>query len=81
MGIGLGYDLSGWTNMPMVASLELSRSRLSESGVGSIDVDSVRFGLTLPLGGSSTVAPQNSTAAAAMEPRRNALSTTLLGMY
>jgi hypothetical protein len=78
-GIGIGYDLSAATNFPAILSLELARTRLSDD-VDSIDEDSIRFGLTLPLGGAKTL-PLNSAASNAMSPNRTALTTALVGSF
>jgi hypothetical protein len=78
-GIGIGYDLSAATNFPAILSLELARTRLSDD-VDSIDQDSIRFGLTLPLGGAKTM-PLNSAASNALSPNRTALTTALVGSF
>lgn len=79
MGLGLGYDL----NMGGVAStvsLELARTDLSVFG-GSTDLDTVRLGLTLPLGGKGTEAPLNSVADSVFNPRHGAVNAALTGAF
>ena len=78
-GFGVGYDLTATAGFPASLSLELARSQIDD-GVDSYDEDSIRFGLTLPLGGTKTV-PMNSVAANAMSPNRTALSTALVGAF
>ena len=79
VGVGFGYDLSTVANVPAIVSLELARAQFDD-GVDRYDEDTIRFGLTLPLGGSKT-APMNSVAANAMTPNRTALTTALVGAY
>ncbi|SEK72965.1 hypothetical protein SAMN05421666_0309 [Roseovarius nanhaiticus] len=74
-GIGVGYDLSQISNVPAQMSLELARTTL-DAGVGAdTDVDTVRLGVTIPLGERRSAAPLNSLADSIMTPRHNALST------
>ncbi|OZB19574.1 MAG: hypothetical protein B7X55_03145 [Rhodobacterales bacterium 34-62-10] len=78
-GLGLGYDLSTTANFPATLSLEVARSTLDD-GTTSADLDSIRFGITLPVGGTKS-APLNSVASNAMSPNRTALSTALVGSF
>ncbi|MBK8440150.1 MAG: porin [Rhodobacter sp.] len=78
VGLGGAYDLSAMAGMPMAVSLELARSDFSAGGVGSTDVDTVRLGLTIPLGGKAAKAPLNSTADAILNPSHSAISQTVL---
>lgn len=80
MGLGVGYDLSQMTGMASVVSLELARTDLSAMG-GSTDLDTVRIGLTLPLGGKGTEAPLNSVADSIFNPRRGAVNAALTGAF
>ena len=57
VGVGVGYDLSAFTNFGAVASLELARSRLDD-GTDTYDEDSIRIGVTVPLGGTTSL-PMN----------------------
>ena len=80
MGLGVGYDLSQMTGMASVVSLELARTDLSVTG-GSADLDTVRIGLTLPLGGKGTEAPLNSVADSIFNPRHGAVNAALTGAF
>ncbi|QYX56715.1 hypothetical protein K1T73_17040 [Roseovarius sp. SCSIO 43702] len=79
-GVGVGYDLSRVAAVPAQLSLELARSNI-ETGAGDVDADTVRLGLTMPLGGGKTGAPLNSVSHATMKPRHNALSTLIDTTY
>ncbi len=81
MGLGVGYDLSQMTGMASVVSLELARTELEVSGLGSTDLDTVRIGLTLPLGGKGTEAPLNSVADSIFNPRHGAVNAALTGAF
>lgn len=78
-GFGFGYDLTDMANFPATLSLELARAQLDD-GVDKYNEDSIRFGITLPFGGTKT-APLNSVASNAMSPNRTALSTALVGSF
>jgi len=78
-GVGLGYDLSEAANFPAMLSFELARSRIDD-GSASYSEDSIRLGVSLPLGGAKTV-PLNSIASSAMSPNRTALTSVLVGIY
>lgn len=77
--IGGSYNLQGVSQIPAILSLEYARSTLFSGGP---DVDSVRFGVTIPLGntGKRTI-PLNSTASSIMTPRHNAISTTVDSIF
>jgi hypothetical protein len=79
MGLGLGYnlDLGGFAS---TVSLELARTDLSVFG-GGTDLDTVRLGLTLPLGGAGTEAPLNSVADSIFNPRHGAVNAALTGAF
>jgi hypothetical protein len=78
-GVGIGYDLSAVTSAPINLSLELARSDL-DAGAGSVEEDTVRFGVTFALGNAKR-APENSVARSVMTPRHNALSTLIDTAY
>jgi hypothetical protein len=78
-GVGFGYDLSSVANVPATLSLELARAQFDD-GIDSYNEDTIRFGVTLPLGGGKT-APLNSVANSAMSPNRTALSSALVGAF
>jgi hypothetical protein len=79
MGLGVGYnlDLGG---VASTVSLELARTDLSALG-GSTDLDTVRLGFTLPLGGKGTEAPLNSVADSIFNPRHGAVNAALTGAF
>lgn len=79
MGLGVGYnmDLGGVTS---TLSLEVARTDLSLMG-GSTDLDTVRLGWTIPLGGKGTEAPLNSVADSIFNPRHGAVNTALTGAF
>lgn len=79
MGLGVGYDLNLGGMWSMV-SLELARTDLSAFG-GGTDLDTVRLGFTLPLGGAGTEAPLNSVADSIFNPRHGAVNAALTGAF
>ena len=79
-GLGVGYDLSGMAGIASTVSLELARTDLSTGG-DDADLDTIRLGLTFPLGGSGTEAPLNSVADSIFNPRRGALNAALTGAF
>lgn len=79
IALGGSYDLSDRAGFPLIASLELSRTTLKSSFGGlEPDVDSIRLGITMPLGKGSAKAPLNSTADAILNPSHDVLSQSLL---
>lgn len=79
-GFGLGYDLDQMARVPAQLSLELSRTKVDPVGANT-DVDTIRLGVTIPLGGPNNGAPLNSNAKSAMSPRHNGLSTFYDNLY
>lgn len=79
MGLGVGYnlDLGG---VASTVSLELARTDLSALGSGT-DLDTVRIGFTLPLGGAGAEAPLNSVADSIFNPRHGAVNAALTGAF
>lgn len=79
MGLGLGYnvDLGG---VASTVSLELARTDLSAGSDGT-DLDTVRLGWTIPLGGKGTEAPLNSVADSIFNPRHGAVNAALTGAF
>lgn len=79
MGLGLGYnvDLGG---VASTVSLELARTDLSAGG-DSTDLDTIRLGWTIPLGGAGSEAPLNSVADSIFNPRHGAVNTALTGAF
>lgn len=51
-GVGVGYDLKQVSQVPALVSLELARSDVSLGGT-SADVDTIRLGVTFPLGNAN----------------------------
>ena len=78
-GLGAGYDL-GASLGNSVVSLELGRTNLG-TPVGSGHMNTVRLGLTVPLGRSKAAVPQNSVAGAVLNPTKNAVSQTVLTAF
>ncbi len=74
LGIGVDYNLLEISEIPGQVSLELARTDIDVGGASG-DIDTLRFGLTFPLGGRTSSTPLNSVARAAMAPRHNALTT------
>lgn len=77
VGLGLSYGL-GETMANSTLSLELARSSVSG---GLADMNSVRVGVTIPLGGNRTTVPQNSVAGSILNPGKNTISQTVLGAF
>lgn len=77
IGLGLSYDLGAMAGMPLSASVELARTT-PDFGGGSTDINSLRLGLTIPLGGNAASAPLNSTADAILNPSHSAITQTVL---
>ncbi len=80
VGLGAGYDLGSVLNFDAIASVELSRSDLSVGGLGDGNVDTVRFGFTIPLGKRSTV-PLNSVANSVLDPRHSVITGTAAAAF
>ncbi len=80
MGLGVGYDLSSMVGMASIVSLEVARTEVSLGG-GSEDLDTLRLGLTFPLGGKGTEAPLNSVADSIFNPRHGAVNAALTGAF
>lgn len=80
-GLGVGYDLSQISTVPAQVSLELARTNF-DFGLGAdSDVDTIRLGVTIPIGQRGGGAPLNSLADSIMTPRHNALSTLFDSQY
>ncbi|MDQ2067731.1 hypothetical protein Q9295_15245 [Xinfangfangia sp. CPCC 101601] len=79
LAVGGAYDLSERAGMPLIASLELARTTLDIAGGGfEPTVESIRLGLTMPLGRGSVKAPLNSTADAILNPSHTVISQTFM---
>jgi len=77
ISLGGSYDMSSFAGMPLMASLELAQTKPELFGTDT-DINSIRLGLTIPLGGNAAKAPLNSGADAILNPSHSALSQTLL---
>ena len=74
-GIGASYSLSGMTSIPLFASLEYSGAKVSNpSGPGESTLDGFTLSLTVPMGQSRSMVPENSVAAAVLNPTHSAIS-------
>jgi hypothetical protein len=73
-GIGASYSLASVFGRPAALSFEYERTSL-DGGFGDSDLDTLRLGLTIPLGPTGVQEPINSTAHLALRPRHNALPT------
>lgn len=80
LGLGVGYDLSQMTGMASIVSLEVARTDVSLGGT-SEDLDTIRLGLTFPLGGKGTEAPLNSVADSIFNPRHGAVNAALTSAF
>lgn len=79
IALGGSYDLTDRAGFPLIASLELARTTLKQPTMPiSPDVDSIRLGLTMPLGKGSVKAPLNSTADSILNPSHDVISQTFL---
>jgi len=76
LGIGVSYDLRQVSAIPGAVSMEVARSRL-DTPIGDADADTIRFGLTFPLGGQENSTPLNSVDRAVIAPRHNSVTTLL----
>ena len=79
-GIGASYDLNQIAGFSSSVSLELARSTIDLDG-DNADLDTVRFGLTIPLGGTGPTVPLNSVASGVLKPRHSALSSAVLSTF
>lgn len=77
LSLGGTYDLSASMGMPLVASLELARTKSDMLAEGE-NIDSVRLGLTIPIGKGKVQAPLNSSVDAILNPTRTAYSQWFL---
>ncbi len=80
IGFGLGYDLAQMTGFSSTLSLELARTTQSSGGF-SADLDTVRVGVSFPLGQKGTALPMSSVADAILNPRRGAFNTALTAAF
>ena len=77
MGLGVGYDLGAKTGFSSTLSLELASTDI---GAGD-NMDTVRLGLSIPLGKKGPMIPINSVADSVLNGRHNALISTLTSAF
>lgn len=76
-GIGASYFLGDHVGLPITMSLEAARSELVLLGT-SAEMDTIRLGLTVPLGGGGAKLPLNSAAGAIQNGRHSAVTSAIL---
>lgn len=81
MGLGLGYALPEFAAVSSTVSLELARTDLSALGTDAGNLDTIRLGLTIPLGGKGSEAPLNSVADSVFNPRHSAINAGLTSAF
>ncbi len=79
-GLGLAYKTAAISGIPTVLSLELARSTLDTPGP-SVDIDTVRFGVTIPLGKSKSHAPLNSVVNGIQNGGHSVVTSGVLGAF
>ncbi|ANT62950.1 hypothetical protein AYJ57_20960 (plasmid) [Salipiger sp. CCB-MM3] len=79
-GFGVSYNLDAVSEIPATLSLELARTTLDVDGYGG-DADTVRVGVTFPLGAGGAKLPLNSVAGAVQNGRHSALSSAALAAF
>lgn len=77
-GIGVSYDLSNMVNLPLYTSLEYGGTRASIGSDLDFDLDGFTVSVTVPMGGAASMVPENSVAAAALNPTHSALGQAAL---
>lgn len=80
VGLGVSYNLGAVSSVPATLSLELARTNFDFDGPDA-DMDSVRFGVTLPLGDAGAKLPLNSVAGSIQNGRHSALSSATLAAF
>lgn len=81
MGLGLGYALPEMGGVNSTVSLELARTDLSVFGTDIGNLDTIRLGLTIPLGPKGSDAPLNSVADSVFNPRHSAINAGLTSAF
>jgi hypothetical protein len=76
MGVGVAYDTGALVGFSSTLSLELARTDL-----GGDDIDTVRFGLTVPLGKKGPMLPMNSVADSILNPRHGAFNAGITAAF
>ena len=80
LGIGIAYKTQVISNIPTTFSLELARTSLDIGGP-SVDVDTVRLGVSVPLGKSGNSVPLNSVTGSIANGSHNVLTSGILGAF
>lgn len=80
IGFGASYKIARKSGEPILASLEYAQTGLSD-GAGEGIIDSVRFGLSIPIGNSSTTTPLNSVAGNVFNSGFSAASSAAQGLF
>lgn len=75
-GIGIGYDLGAMTGFPATLSLEAAQTDLATT-----DIDTLRLGLTLPMGKKGPMLPMNSVADSVLNARHGAFNAALTSAF
>lgn len=75
-GIGIGYDLGAMTGFSATVSLEAAQTDLATTGI-----DTLRLGLTLPLGKKGPMLPMNSVADSVLNARHGAFNAALTSAF
>ncbi|WP_338092622.1 porin [Salipiger mangrovisoli] len=79
-GFGVSYNLGAVTSVPATLSLELARTDAELLGE-DLTADTVRLGVTFPLGNSGAKLPLNSVAGSVQNGRHSALSSSVLAAF
>ena len=79
-GLGVAYSPSAISNIPMVFSLELARTRLDVGGTTG-DLDTIRLGVSLPLGNAGADVPANSVVNNIATGGHSVLTSGVLGAF
>lgn len=80
-GLGVSYNLEAVSDFPATLSIELARTTYDIDGYGSDDADTVRVGVTFPLGANGAKLPLNSVAGTVQNGRHSALSSAALAAF
>ncbi|MFO1203137.1 MAG: hypothetical protein U1E58_10940 [Tabrizicola sp.] len=76
-GIGVAYDLGPMTGFSSTVSLEVAKT---DMGIGT-DIDTVRLGLSVPLGKKGPILPMNSVADSILNPRHGAFNAAITSAF
>lgn len=79
-GLGASYFFGDMVGIPLTASVEVARSELDVI-VPLVTMDTVRFGLTMPIGKGGAKLPLNSLAGAIQNGRHSAATQSILSAF